>query len=95
MSCDGQPNEDDEVDSNGQLEGGHECEVEGTFSEALRLLTSWKASETACRVCTCCFHDSLARFARSKNMTLFTAPRNLTLGDLKEFGDGRAGAPTA
>ena len=29
--------------------GVYECEDEGAFMTALRLLTSWKASETACR----------------------------------------------
>lgn len=73
----------------------YECEVEGAFAVALRLLTSCKASETACRAWICCFHASLARFARIMNRTLFTAPRNLTLEDLlNEFGDGREGAPT-
>ena len=31
-------------------DGIYECEDEGTFVVALRLLTSWKASEIACRV---------------------------------------------
>ena len=29
------------------------------------------------------------------NMTLFTAPRNLLLGDLEGFGEGTEGPPTA
>jgi len=81
---------------NRNREGVYEREVEGALVTALRLLTSCKASETACRARTCCFHASLARFARITNNTLFTAPRNLTLEDLlNEFGDGREGAPTA
>jgi len=76
--------------------GLYEWEVEGAFAVTLRLLTSCKASETACRAWTCFFHASLARFARITNNTLFIAPRNLTFEDLlNEFGDGAEGAPTA